>query len=69
MAIAHAILYYLIHSKVETPYAVGNAEEAAEPVISQDNMGNQGKTRKRVEWGGWGSKRSQMGGFKYCNES
>ena len=66
MTIAHAILYYLIHSKVETPYAVGNAEEAAKPVILQDNMGNQGK---RGGQGGWGSERSQMGGFKYCNES
>ena len=44
--IAHAIPYYLIHSKVETSYAVSNAEEAGDFARRHGEPGEDSEERR-----------------------
>ena len=51
MVIAHAIPYYLIHSKVETSYAVGNAEEAGDFARQHGEPGEDSEERRMGRMG------------------
>ena len=59
MVIAHTIPYYLIHSKVETSYAVGNAEEAGDFARRHGEPGEDSEERRM---GRMGKRKESNGG-------